>query len=358
MKSEKIATTHRSPKARSAPRSFWHLMYQVPVVAGASHAFFMLLFFMLGAPLLGWANLGSVALFGLSYLCLRLKRNILAVGLILSEILVHAALAVRFIGWDSGFHYYLILVAPIVFVSRSRSGPKFVIVSFTLTCYLAMDWFMKTHGPLYALQEQTLSALRYVNVTVTFLVLSFLSGQYYRLVTHAERQLRALATTDPLTQLLNRRSWLEVAEYEVVQRQRHQEPLAVVLADIDHFKSINDQHGHQAGDRLLQAVSEVLRNAVRQQDSVARWGGEEFMILMPQATLDTARTVAERLREKVSALNMPIEDHAPLNVSMTFGVALHRASEAIEAPVRRADAALYQGKAKGRNRVAIEEAPA
>lgn len=341
-------------RARNASRSFWRLMHQVPILAGLCHLVFMALFFSLGAPLMGWINVGSVAVFALSALCLRLRHNNTAMVLILAEIVLHAMLAVRVIGWDSGFHYYLLLVAPIVFVSRVGMRTKSLIVGVMFVSHLAMDLVMKGHPPLDVLSTHTLSGLRYFNIAVTFLMLSALSGQYYRLVTSAEKQLRELATTDPLTRLLNRRSWLEVAEYEVVQRQRHQAPLALVLADIDHFKAINDQFGHEVGDRVLQSVSDLLRAAVRQQDSVARWGGEEFMILMPQATLDTAGAVAERLREQVSTLSLAVDGAPPLRVSMTFGVSLHRPQESIDGPVRRADAALYLGKARGRNTVVLE----
>lgn len=356
MRSER--TSQQAIKARNASRSFWRLMHQVPLLAGMAHVVFMVLFFRIGALWMGWVNVGSVAMFALSALCLRRRHNNAAMVLILSEIVLHAVLAVRFIGWDSGFHYYLLLVAPIVFVSRVSVKAKTMIVGVMFVCHLAMDHFMKMHAPVYTVHTHALSVLRYFNIAVTFLMLSLLSGQYYRLVTSAEKRLRELATTDPLTRLLNRRSWLEVADYEVVQRQRHQTPLALVLADIDHFKAINDRHGHLVGDRVLQAVSDLLRTAVRQQDSVARWGGEEFMILMPQATLETARVAAERLRDKVSTLSVALDGGPPLSVSMTFGVTVHQAGETIECPVRRADKALYEGKASGRNKVVTSDVPA
>lgn len=331
-------------------------MHHVAAVAGATHVVFAGLFFELGAAFLGWVNVGSVLMFALSYLCLRRRWNVAAVVLILSEILLHAILAVRAIGWDSGFHYYLILVAPIVYVSRTGALPKAALVGTVFLCHLLLDHAMKATAPLYLLEPHTLTGLRYFNVAVSFLLLSYLSGHYYGLIKDSERKLRELATTDPLTRLLNRRSWLELAEYELVKRRRQPEPLALVLADIDHFKVINDTHGHLAGDAVLQAVSEVLRQSVRQQDSVARWGGEEFMVLMPQATPETARLVAERLREKIGQLRVPLDSGESLAVSMTFGVSGHQAEEAIEAPMRRADAALYQGKAAGRNQVVLAAA--
>ena len=329
-------------------------MYQVSLVAAVTHLLFAGLFYALGATTMAWVNLGSVTLFAVSYGCLKIRRNMVASVLIVSEILLHAALAVRSIGWDSGFHYYLLVMVPVVVISTMRHRSyKYLLSGLVFVLYLVLDHSMRGTLPLHELSPEVLAWLRSFNIAVTFALLFYLSSLYLRLVNKAERQLRTLATTDPLTQLLNRRSFLEVADYELTQRKRHLAPLAFVLADIDHFKSINDQHGHAVGDAVLQAVSQVLSQAVREQDSVARWGGEEFLILMPNATLQAATMVAERLREKVSDIEVHIDSKC-IKVSMTFGVSSHRLEEPVDAPVNRADSALYQGKARGRNQVVAE----
>lgn len=337
--------------SRNTSTAFWGLMHKLALVAGATHVVFMGLFYVLGAYTLAKVNLGSVMVFAISFLCLRKRLNLLAVALIMSEVLGHAILAIRSIGWDSGFHYYLLIVVPVVVISKVRI-PAFrpIVLLGLLMIYIYMDKVMRGLAPYDVLSTQVLSGLRYFNISATFLLLIYLSGMYLRLVTKAEDALRVLATTDPLTQLLNRRSLLDIAEYEVVQRKRHKAPLAFILADIDHFKSINDQHGHAAGDAVLKAVSKTLRQASREQDSIARWGGEEFLILMPEATKDVAMKVAERLRQQVETLSVPVNDNV-IKVSMTFGVSAHQADEIVDAPLSRADAALYQGKMAGRNQV-------
>jgi diguanylate cyclase (GGDEF)-like protein len=345
---------HSKGSGGGAAGAFWRLMHQVALVAGATHVMFLGLFYGLGATTLAWVNLGSVLLFAASYVCLRVRRNLAATVLVLIEILVHAVLAVRAIGWDSGFHYYLLVVVPIVVISKVRWALlKPALIGLMMTVYMVMDYAMRDLPPLHLLDARTLSGLRYFNISVTFLLLAYLSGLYLRLVNKAEEQLRVLATTDPLTQLLNRRSLLERADYEIKQRQRHPQPLAFVLADIDHFKSINDQHGHAAGDAVLTAVSQALRQTVREQDSVARWGGEEFLILMPQATMEAASAVAERLRASVAAVEVPIEGQR-IQVTMTFGVSTWRPNEMVDTAIIRADVALYQGKQAGRNQVVPE----
>ncbi|MBA4109693.1 MAG: GGDEF domain-containing protein [Leptothrix sp. (in: Bacteria)] len=349
-------TTPVKPGSRDTARSFWKLMYQVSLVAGMTHLLFAGVFYWLGAHTMAWVNLGSVTLFTVSYGCLKLRRNIMAAILIVSEVLIHAALAVCSIGWDSGFHYYLLVMVPVVVISSMRRrSSKYILSGLVFLLYVSLDLTMHQVQPLHELSAEVLSTLRAFNLAATFALLFYLSNLYMRLVSKAEKQLRILATTDPLTQLLNRRSFLEVADYELIQRKRHLAPLAFVLADIDHFKSINDQHGHAVGDAVLKAVSQVLSQAVREQDSVARWGGEEFLILMPNATLEAASMVAERLREKVTAIEVSVGEQT-IHVSMTFGVSSHRLEEPVDAPVSRADSALYQGKARGRNQVVAEVA--
>lgn len=329
-------------------------MYQVSVVAAVTHLLFAGLFYWLGATTMAWVNLGSVTLFTFSYICLKTRHNMIASVLIVSEILAHAALAVRSIGWDSGFHYYLLVMVPVVVISTMKHRSyKYLLSALVFVLYMGLDHTMRSVPPFHTLSSEVLASLRGFNIAVTFSLLFYLSSLYLKLVNKAEKQLRVLATTDPLTQLLNRRSFLEVADYELTQRKRHLAPLAFVLADIDHFKSINDQHGHAVGDAVLKAVSQVLSQAVREQDSVARWGGEEFLILMPNATLEAASMVAERLREKVSAIEVTVGEQT-IKVSMTFGVSSHRLEEPVDAPVNRADSALYQGKARGRNQVVAE----
>lgn len=331
-------------------------MLQVSLVAACTHLLFAGLFYWLGVPSMAWVNLGSVTLFTVSYACLKKRHNLAASVLIVSEILLHAILAVLSIGWDSGFHYYLLVMVPVVVISTMRQrSSKYLLSALVFVLYLVLDHTMHRIKPLHELNPEVLSMLRAFNIAVTFSLLFYLSNLYMKLVGKAEKQLRVLATTDPLTQLLNRRSFLEVADYELTQRKRHLAPLAFVLADIDHFKSINDQHGHAVGDEVLKRVSQVLNQAVREQDSVARWGGEEFLIMMPDATLQAATMVAERLREKVSAIEVTVNGQT-IQVSMTFGVSSHRLEEPVDAPVNRADGALYQGKAQGRNQVVAEAA--
>jgi diguanylate cyclase (GGDEF)-like protein len=163
-------------------------------------------------------------------------------------------------------------------------------------------------------------------------------------------QLEALATTDPLTGALNRRAVSEAAQAELRRARRHGKPFAALLLDIDHFKRVNDTHGHQAGDRVLQQVAAACGAQLREIDRFGRWGGEEFIVLLPETDLDGALVVAERVRQAVAASSVAGDDGLPIAITTSIGVAsLSLHDEPLEALLARADTALYQAKHEGRN---------
>ncbi|ROR32048.1 diguanylate cyclase [Inmirania thermothiophila] len=163
-----------------------------------------------------------------------------------------------------------------------------------------------------------------------------------------EEELRRASVTDPLTGLYNRRHLDETLAREYRRAERYELPLSVVMFDVDHFKRFNDEHGHEQGDRVLQAIAEVTRRAVRNTDIPCRYGGEEFLVILPSTPLDGAAHLAERLREEVE--RTPVDG---LRVTISVGVAAlpeHR-GQGPDDLVEAADAALYRAKQAGRNRV-------
>ena len=161
--------------------------------------------------------------------------------------------------------------------------------------------------------------------------------------------LERLATTDTLTGLPNRRRLEEACQIQMARVKRHKETLSVVIIDVDKFKSVNDTHGHQVGDQVLQHVAVVLDRAVRESDFVGRWGGEEFMVLCPATGAEAAGLVAEKLRAAIEAHEFPVVGRK----TASFGVAELAEGEMLEHAVERADAALYRAKENGRNRVEV-----
>ena len=192
--------------------------------------------------------------------------------------------------------------------------------------------------------EETVSPLRGRDGEITHFVsiIKDLSDRVFR-----ERALRQQATQDGLTGLLNRRAGELQLESACFSAREENEPFCIISADVDHFKNINDTWGHPAGDTVLQSVASHLRAGVRNTDSVVRWGGEEFMIILHHCELAAALEQAERLRERMARSSQPEVGQ----VTLSMGVAQIQNGEALANLIARVDKALYQAKSEGRNRV-------
>ncbi|MDA8431943.1 MAG: sensor domain-containing diguanylate cyclase [Nitrospiraceae bacterium] len=169
-------------------------------------------------------------------------------------------------------------------------------------------------------------------------------------------KLEFLSNTDVLTGLLNRRALIDRLEYEIERVQRYGSELSLILCDIDRFKEINDSFGHAEGDRALRIVSEILKCAMRKSDIVGRYGGDEFMIVLPGTSTKGAEDFAERLRHAVEHTGFQTISGKSVMMSLSLGVTgldLHERGAGHDALVRRADAALYNAKNKGRNTVCV-----
>ena len=169
---------------------------------------------------------------------------------------------------------------------------------------------------------------------------------------------RWMATTDALTGLLNRRAFLESTNREVARAKRYNDPLSVVLLDVDHFKLINDKRGHAAGDMVLSAMGSLLNRALRTCDILARWGGEEFVLVLPSTSLEGAEQVAERVRELLEGAQIRDGNGDTIPVTGSLGVATYIVGETLEQVIDRADRAMYRAKSGGRNRVVCDVVPA
>jgi diguanylate cyclase (GGDEF)-like protein len=161
-------------------------------------------------------------------------------------------------------------------------------------------------------------------------------------------RLEKLAYTDPLTGLLNRRRIIKDIESAITRFERDNETFVIVLADIDNFKLINDTYGHDCGDVFLVKISNVIKSVLRQSDRVARWGGEEFIILLTDITLEDGRRVAEKIRKKLRE-TIIVYDNTPISVTMTFGISEYNERIDLSTLINRADQCLYKGKEMGKD---------
>ena len=167
-----------------------------------------------------------------------------------------------------------------------------------------------------------------------------------------QEELAKLAHTDPLTGLMNRRHFRLLADQEFSRAARTRQQLFMMMLDIDHFKRVNDTHGHDVGDQALIAIADVLRNGIRDMDILARWGGEEFLVLLPETDLASAMLIAERIRDQVSQIKLP---KIPEGLTISIGLCEAAPNKELKTVIHLADQALYQAKATGRNRTVCHE---
>jgi diguanylate cyclase (GGDEF)-like protein/PAS domain S-box-containing protein len=168
-----------------------------------------------------------------------------------------------------------------------------------------------------------------------------------------EDELLRLAATDPLTGAFNRREFTSLADQESQRANRYNRPLAIMMLDLDHFKKLNDTYGHAAGDKALQRFTTLCCNALRTVDIFGRWGGEEFVTLLPETDAEGAVVIAERLRKLVSQ-NSLIYNNQKISFTTSIGIAQYRSGElTVEGPLSRADSAVYDAKKAGRNRISV-----
>jgi diguanylate cyclase (GGDEF)-like protein len=318
----------------------------------AAHAGFIPLFWLTGYPSLAAFNLLSVPIWVVARQVIG-RHSTLAMWLLTLEVAGHAALAVSLLGWNSGFQYYLIPLIPFM-MFNDRAGT--VMISVASAGVIVVFALLRAFSPLNATLPAALDAFRYANMVIPFGMLGLLS-YYFRLASiDVERKMTEMALTDPLTGLFNRRQMNQRLQEEVARFRRLGSDFSIIIADVDHFKDVNDRHGHDMGDRVLSRVALLFGEGLRAGDAVARWGGEEFLVLLPGTHINAAQEVAQRLRSAAETRLGALEGlSAPLTV--TFGVSTFAASPSLEACLKAADDALYRGKAEGRNRVVSARPP-
>ena len=180
--------------------------------------------------------------------------------------------------------------------------------------------------------------------------------QLVKKLAEARRLLETLATTDPLTGLYNRRQIMTRLEEECERIQRGGIGLSCIMLDVDHFKQVNDTYGHQQGDEVLKMIARQARASLRAYDVVGRYGGEEFIVLLPETDLETAQAVAERLRMAIqTSAILKTATGQPQPTTVSLGLTQWRSGDTVDALIHRADEALYRAKANGRNRIELVE---
>ena len=294
-----------------------------------------------------WITLSTVLLVAVEYGLSRSRYYALAAWLAVSTILTATFMTAIISPDDNQFLFFLVLGGLLgsLFLSASATALIFLITFMGLLLLPAFIPQLSTANDLNAL-------VFVLTVGGMVVMAAFLRKRYLDQLVESQAELRELSIRDPLTSLFNRRRGWELLEDEIIRSDRYQRDLCVIMLDIDNFKTINDTQGHLAGDLVLKTVAKVAGETVRSIDHLFRWGGEEFLVVLPDTELEAALHAAERLREAIArtAIQLPYRE---LNVTASFGVTRKDENTPdLETLLARADQAMYIAKYLGRDRVA------
>ena len=267
-------------------------------------------------------------------------------------------LAARVIVMAAIILYQALLVLVIVF-SRHRQtdgrGQYFLLTAFGLIiatmAYRGVGTALGMDQMLLITSSNPIQMATFLTATVSMILVGM--GLILMVKERADAQMLKLAMHDELTGLPNRRYILEVLERLLAASDRQQQPLSLMMLDTDHFKLINDRHGHQVGDQSLKLLADTLRSRLRTQDHAGRLGGEEFLIVLPNTQASGARELAEQLRQSIEQTRFLTRDGRPLTLTISIGLCCLEPGAELDSQqaIRRADQALYLAKQNGRNRV-------
>ena len=333
---------------------FATVTHYIYVFSFFTHAGFTIVFLLLEVPILAAYNVASCVVFIFAALLNQRGRYRLAFHIAALEVLLHSSLCAFLIGWETGFHYFILGIVPFAAILPQASRlRKTLLVSVLIASYGAVYFASDAVANLYQLAPQMVTALNYMNLVLTFGAFSFLVRYLAKASTRAEERVAEASRTDYLTGVLNRRGMNESLDAARSIARRSGQPLTVIIGDLDDFKMINDNYGHNCGDRVLVAVTERLQGSIREEDLVARWGGEEFLILLPATDAAGARKVGEKLLHSIREQPFNCGPHS-LHTTITLGLAAGNGHETAEDLIGRADRALYYGKQSGKNRLITE----
>jgi diguanylate cyclase (GGDEF)-like protein len=308
------------------------------------------LFFLLGLEFLSFINIFSSLMWIIAWRVNKNGKHDLAIGLMICEVVLHTLLVVPIMGWNAGFQYYLIGTIPFSLFSTKFNGRLIVLASISLCLtFTSLDAF--THDTIQSLIPPAyIKIINYTNIVISFAAIGIIS-YYFRVASLTlEHELELLAHTDSLTGLYNRHRMQELLELQTAMFSRNRSKFTLIIVDIDHFKKINDTYGHFCGDYVLREAASLMKKNLRKGDVLARWGGEEFLIMLPDTDIKGARIMAEKVRKAIAGKHFHLAGEN-FSVTMTFGLAQHEIDSSIEDSLKQADNELYEGKKAGRNRV-------
>ena len=343
-----LSANDRAQLVRDATVQFWQHIVPIVQIAFAIHVVLFALFAALGLSLLAAGNALSILTYVICLKAIRAGRLGLAGMLMSVEIILHALLATWMLGWSSNFHFYLYCLVPIIAFSFQHARKRRLVLNLAIVLVAAGTYAMRgATGIDSGVSPRLLEIFGITNVLTATALLLHCTALSVRFTHSMQLGLFHIANLDSLTNLYTRRRVMRR-----VGQLTKDSNAAIILLDIDRFKQINDSFGHERGDLILQRVAEVIRANVRGTDVASRWGGEEFLVLMPETSEQEACAVARRVLDRIAEWAGQSQDD-PITVTATLAVARIGDDESFEDALNRADQALYHGKNQGRNRVMV-----
>jgi diguanylate cyclase (GGDEF)-like protein len=254
-------------------------------------------------------------------------------------------------GVDNTGPLWVFIVAPVsVFIQGLKRGLFDIAIFVIITIAIMLI-------PADLITHATYSTEFKLRLLYSFLTVTFLSALYehsreksYKQALELSDKYQKLANFDPLTQLSNRRDALFILKREQARNLRSKDPLSIILCDVDYFKKINDKYGHNAGDAVLIDLAEIFKKTMREQDCVARWGGEEFLFILPQTQAKSANVFAEKIQDKLQK-HLVTYENQKISVKVSMGIEQFKDGQTIDEVINNADKHLYEAKNAGRNQI-------
>jgi diguanylate cyclase (GGDEF)-like protein len=318
-------------------------------------AFLYALYFwiIIGQPFIAATNLLFVLGYALPFVLIKYQKITLATLWFFSILAGHVLLlSTQIFTSETGFHFYYLLFPSGVFLlfSDKDKAAKIVLTLVGTILFFVCEFYPK--DPLIELSKQAETWIFASTILVIVFELSIVMFIFSHMITSRENKLKEMASIDPLTGVNNRRNFIQVAESLYGKKSQQKKAFSLLLMDIDHFKQVNDTHGHMVGDNALRLIADLLKTLIRPQDILARYGGEEFILLLPETNLETACELAESIRLAVESLEIPSINQKHINCTLSCGVSQGDQNlVGLDCIVKQADDALYCAKSQGRNRV-------
>jgi diguanylate cyclase (GGDEF)-like protein len=325
------------------------------------------LFSLVAVSILGF--MGTLALYNQSFVlasCLFIASFICFIGYYTNKKFNNAKLASAFVLYSLyGLMFYLVYTGGV-----DQTGPLWIFIIAPLSVFIHglkrglidLTFFVIVISYIMFIPIDILAHIEYstefkLRILYSFLTVTALSAVYeysreksYKHALDLSKKYQQLANLDTLTQLSNRRDALYILTKERARLLRSKEPLSIVLCDVDYFKKINDRYGHNGGDAVLIALAKLFKDTIREQDYVARWGGEEFLFILPKTDADNANVLAEKLQDNLN--RNPINyNKSQINVTLSMGIEQFDSNQSIDEVINKADKYLYQAKHSGRNQI-------